>query len=258
MFDLTEILSNRAWLRRTCPFPHVVASNVFTDGFYNSIAVQLKRILDCGLYETPLPGRFSRSIPNYDSYGLALDHCDKTPISVFLSPKWRGMVNSLFGIGVTPYVFAGAHYHAIGSKSGLIHNDYNPVWFPRFIGEGIQIPKETICSYKTGLGSLDESEKVQVVRGAVVLFYLLNDGWRPGDGGETGLYTSPGCPVSHAAALCPPINNSLVAFECTPSSYHTFLANQRLARTSIIMWTHRTLEEANRKFGAGNLIQWTE
>lgn len=166
------------------------------------------------------------------------------------------MICGLFGIGPTQYVYAGSHHHAIGSESGFIHNDFNPVWFPRSAIENIQLPNYELCSYKTGDGPLQESEKVEVVRGAVVLFFLLNDGWRPGDGGESGLFTSSDAAISEPAVCCPPVNNSLVAFECTPCSFHAFLTNRRLPRTSIIMWVHRTLEEAVQRFGEEHLERW--
>lgn len=256
MFNLADILANRSWLRRTWPFPHIIAQNVFKTDFYTALATQLREILDCGLSESPASGQFSRNIPGYDAYGIGFNQSLPEPLPIFLSPTWRDMVCDLFGIGTTQYIFAGSHHHGIGSKSGFIHNDFNPVWFPRSASENIQLPNNVLCSYKTGAGSLQESDKVEVVRGAVVLFFLLNDGWQPGDGGETGLYTSSQSRVSEPAICCSPLNNSLLAFECTPYSFHTYLTNKRLPRTSIIMWVHRTMEEAVKKFGEEKLERW--
>jgi hypothetical protein len=255
MGRLEEILENRAWLRRAKPFPHVVAPQVFTAGFYNALSGMLRAILARGLSETPSPGRFSRNIPGYDSYGIGFDTSLPDPLRVFLSPEWRDMLSDLFGIGRTPYVSAGSHYHAPGSGNGFIHNDYNPVWFQRSTGT-IQVPNNQVCAYKTGAGPLPESEKVQVVRGAVVLFYLLNDGWRVGDGGETGLYTSGHSAIQEPASRCPPVNNSLLAFECTPHSFHAFMKNTRIPRTSIIMWVHRTPEDAASRWSEQDLERW--
>lgn len=255
-FNLADILANRAWLRRAWPFPHVVARNVFRQDFYNALAAQLQEMLDRGLSDVPVKGHLSRNISGYDAYGAGFNWSAPEALAVFLGRAWRDMLCGLFGIGTTPYVFAGTHHHAVGSENGFIHNDFNPVWFPRAAGDELQIPNNEICSYKTGNSSLQESEKMQVVRGAVVIFFLLNDGWRPGDGGETGLYTSGQSPVSEPAALCPPENNSLVAFECTPHSFHAFITNKRLPRTSIIMWVHRPFEEAVEKFGEERLERW--
>jgi hypothetical protein len=256
MSNLSDLLANRTWLRRSWPFPHVTARNVFHPDVYAAIAAQLQGFLNLSLSEKPDRGRFSRNIAGYDAYGIGFNPAIPDPIAVFLSTDWRGMISSLFGIGVTPYIFAGAHHHTVGSKNGFIHNDFNPVWFPCATGEGVQVPNNEVCAYKTGEGSLIESEKVQVVRGVAVLFFLLNDGWRPGDGGELGLYSSAKSEVSEPALPCAPINNSLVAFECTPESFHTFLTNRRRPRTSIIMWVHRPLDEAIAKFGAERLERW--
>lgn len=257
MATLESVVSNRAWLRRSRPFPHVAARNVFTGDFYGVLDAQLRDLLGQGLGETPEPDRFSRSIPGYDSYGIGFGADYPGPIGLFLSAGWRNLICDLFGIKATPYVFAGAHHHTVASANGFVHNDFNPVWFPRTDEpDRIQTPDPRRCDYKTGAGPLSDAEKIQVVRGAVVLFFAGNDEWRPGDGGETGLYATPDDPVDAPALRCPPINNSLVAFECTPRSFHTYLSNTRLPRTSIIMWVHRTLDEAGRTFGTEGLERW--
>jgi hypothetical protein len=258
VFDLAEILAHRKWLRRPWPFPHVIARDVFRRDFYGALAGQLREILSRGLSEAPARDRFSRSIPGYDAYGIGLDRALPGPLAIFLSPLWRDLLSGLFGIGVTPYVFAGAHYHATGSKSGFVHNDFNPTWFPRAATMQIQTPNHELCAYRSGVGPLDASRKIEVVRGAAMIFFLLNDGWRPGDEGETGLYDSARRPVSEPGVRVAPENNCLVAFECTPHSFHAYLTNTRLPRTSIIMWVHRPLEEAAEKYGRENLERWVQ
>jgi hypothetical protein len=256
MCDLASLFANRAWLRRPWPFPHVVARNVFQRDFYDALTTQIQNLLNRGLSEVPAKKMFSRSIPGYDAYGLGLSSSTEGPLAIFVSPAWRDVMCRLFGISVTPYIFAGAHHHVIGGVSGWVHNDLNPVWFPRAGNGEIQTPNPELCSYRTGAGSLPESDKVEVVRAAVMIFFLLNDGWQCGDGGEVGLYTSAQTPVSNPAALCPPLNNSLIAFECTPNSFHSYLTNTRLPRTSLIMWVHRPLEEAVATFGETHLERW--
>jgi hypothetical protein len=256
MIALADVLANRAWLRREHPFPHIVARDVFTAEFYGALAAQMRGVLARGLSETPAPDRFSRNIPGYDSYGIGFDASIGGPAAVFLSPAWRDLMCGLFDVGTTPYVFAGSHHHGVGSASGFIHNDFNSVWFRRCAADRIQVPSNDVCSYTRGIGSLAAEEKIEVVRGAVVLFFLLNDGWRPGDGGAIGLFASRTDSVEEPAVSCPPINNSLVVFECTPRSFHAFMTNRRLLRTSIIMWVHRPLAEAVERFGADRLEQW--
>jgi hypothetical protein len=256
MENLAGILSNRAWLWRRRPFPHVAARNVFRREFFTALTGQIQGIFDRGLSEKPASGQLSRNIAGYDAYGIGLTPSMQGPAAIFLSSAWRDLMCSNFGIGATPYVFAGVHHHAIGSKSGFIHNDYNPVWFPRATDGCMQAPNAEICAYKTGAGKLAPSQKIEVVRGAVVILFLLNGEWRPGDGGETGLYLSAQSDIGQPAAAYPPESNSLVAFECTPHSFHTFLSNRRQPRTSLIMWVHRRIEEATAKYGAETLEHW--
>lgn len=257
MDPLHTVLAHRGWLRVSDPFPHIIARDVFTPDFYDQLAGQMSDLLARGLSERPARMQFSRNIPGYDSYGIGFGRgTDGAPIQIFTSACWRDLISRLFGISPTPYVFAGAHHHGVGSRSGFIHNDLNPVWFPRADRDEIRTPDPERCSYKTGTGSLANSQKVQVVRGAAVIFFLLNNGWRAGDGGETGLYETSSDDVQRPCSRCPPIDNSLLAFECTPNSFHTYLSNQRLPRTSIIMWVHRTFEDAVAKFGEKRLERW--
>ena len=235
---------------------HIAAQNVFTPEFYSALSVQVSDLISQGLSEMPSKGLLSRNLPGYDAYGIGINHAFPYPLSFFVSSCWRDLMCGLFHIQPTPYVFAGIHYHKVGSANGFIHNDFNPVWFPRALASETQIPNQELCSYKTGAGSLSESAKVQVVRGAVMIFFLLNDGWRSGDGGETALYRSGTDVISNPAAEIGPENNSLVGFECTPSSFHAYRTNYRSARVSIIMWIHRRLEDAINKFGQEQLEHW--
>lgn len=258
MIELDAVLASRNWLRGTHPFPHVMCRDVFTPRFHAALSAQLRDLLGRGLSELPDPARLSRNLPGYDAYAIGFNPAAAgSPASLFTSPAWRDLICGLFGVERTPYVFAGAHHHAAGGASGFIHNDLNPVWFPVAEPGRMQSPDGDRCSYKTGAGSLSGDRKVQVVRAVAVLYFLLNDGWQPGDGGEIGLYDSARAPIERPAARCPPINNSLIAFECTPRSYHAYLANRRRPRTSIIMWMHRSTGDAVARYGAGRLERWT-
>ncbi|MBT0769064.1 2OG-Fe(II) oxygenase [Kineosporia sp. J2-2] len=256
--DLEDVLAQRAWLRCSDPFPHVIAHDVFTPRFYAELSGALRSVLDRGLSETSDRARFSRTMRGYDAYGLSITHETGGPLALFVSPAWRDLLCGLFGVERTPYVYAGAHHHAPFSEDGFIHNDFNPIWFPRSVpgDEAIVTPAFGRCHFKTGEGTLEPHEKVETVRGAVAILYLLNDGWRTGDGGETALFATRSGPLARPQVTAAPVNNSLVAFECTPNSFHAFLKNHRLPRTSIIMWVHRGLAEASQRYGADRLERW--
>ena len=254
--DLKAVVANRAWLHRAAPYPHVTATDVFTEAAYAELAAAMRELLDRGLSDVPVEGQFARSMRGYDAYGLGITARLGAPLDLFISPAWRAMLADLFAVGRTPYVFAGAHHHLPGGSTGFIHDDFNPVWFPRATDpDGVQLPDPARCDFKTGAGSLADDEKVETIRGAVVIYYLLNDGWQPGDGGETGLFATRDADPAAPAARWAPRNNSLIAFECTPRSFHAFLANRR-PRTSVIMWVHRPVAEAVERYGEASIERW--
>jgi 2OG-Fe(II) oxygenase superfamily len=264
MYDLASLIQNRQWVRCEKPFAYVHAYNVFTPEFYQKLEAQFKSILGQGLHEQSTRGKFSRSIPGYDAYGVGFTGDLSGPMTLFTSPEWHDMTCRLFNIRGLDYINAGLHYHKIGSGNGSVHNDYNPCWFPLKKGgsggEGRQIvlPAHELCSYKNGKGSLSLTEKVEVVRAVVMIYYLNNDPrWVDGDGGETGMFSIEDPSIDRPRALVPPTNNSAVFYECTPLSYHSFLQNKRYTRSSVIMWVHRTKQDAISNWGGG-LEKWKE
>jgi hypothetical protein len=59
----------------------------------------------------------------------------------------------------------------------------------------------------------------ETIRAIAVLYYLHNPRWHPGDGGETGIYSYHRQPVLGPTKAVPPINNSLLLFECRSNSF---------------------------------------
>ena len=146
---------------------------------------------------------------------------------------------------------------AVGSLNGWIHNDLNPVWFADIAdADGIVIPRQALCSYCEGAGPA-EVRRREAVRSVAVIYYLNNAAWQSGDGGETGLYRRIQDAIAHPVARVPPVNNSLVAFECTPSSYHTFLTNVRHPRNSVVLWLHVEKGTAVARWGESALVRFS-
>jgi hypothetical protein len=256
---LVSIIDNRKWVRNDIPFPHVTATNVFTPAFYSGMAREYEEILRGGKTDSTkiIGGKLSKNMAGYDAYGLGFDQNIKGNLAIFASPEWCDLLARLYGVQRTPYINVGIHHHAVGSADGWLHNDLNPTWFA--IGEGsVQFPSHAICSYKHGEGPLSADKKIQVVRGVVMIFYLANDGWEPGMGGETGLYSHKKANVNNPVAKVPPINNSLIIYECTPHSYHAFLKNHVQERNSVIMWIHRTMDDTLSRWKEEDMEQWTK
>ena len=75
------------------------------------------------------------------------------------------------------------------------------------------------------------------------------------DGGMTGLYSSPRQPVNRPDAAVPPVNNTMLLFECGARSWHSFISN-RQPRRSVILWLHRTREDAIAHWGERAIVNW--
>ena len=256
--ELVDVLANRRWLHRTRPFHHVVARGVFTDAFYAELAGATAELLAAGLSDTPSTGRFSRGMTGYDAYGLGITHDLGGPFSIFLSPQWRDVLSDQFAVGHTPYVFAGAHHHLPGGRTGFLHNDYNPVWFPRAtVGdERLPLPDPSRCDFKTGAGTLHGEDRVEpsAARSSSTTC-STTVGSRATEArrdcsprGPTTSTDRPGAAPRSTTAWSP---SSARRTRSTPS-----IPTSSRPRTSLIMWVHRTIMEAYEKFGADQVERW--
>ncbi len=253
--SLDHLLANRRWIRREVPFPHLVATNVFTQPFYNLLAQEFYREFEReapeGLQDPAL------RMNGYDAYGLHFPPGIEGPLSIFLSRPWHDLLGSLFRVNATGFINAGLHHHAIGSNSGLVHNDLSIGWFVDYeaLG-GIRVPRHDLCRYTDGTPLVPDVSRIEMVRSVTMMFYLANPVWEPGHGGETGLYRCSNDDVHSPAATVPPINNSILMFECTPVSYHSFLRNNQSTRNSVIMWLHQPKSEAVAKWGDDKIVRF--
>ncbi len=251
-FRLDEVLESRRWIRRSAPFPHIVAHKVFADEIYAELEASFKTLLAAPSQEHFNVGPF-RHRSAYDVYSIGFTPRMTGPLSLFISRSWHDRLAAVLGMTVTGDINGGLHHHRVGSASGRIHNDLNPGWFPLADdGVGTNVSDER-CDYHSGATAEAGLAVQERVRAAAMLFYINNPPWRAGDGGETGLYLS--ASDSEPAASVPPINNTLLLFECTPYSYHRFLSNRRNERNSIILWLHRTKAEAVLRWG-NKIVYW--
>lgn len=245
-----ENIANRRWWRRTYPFPHVVAYDIFTDDFY-------RRLEEAFQQQLAMPNTFNRNMPGYDATAVEFTRDMEEPFAVFVSRTWHDMVANLMNVNCTGDVVGSLHHHEPGSASGRPHNDLNPGWFvDRPKADGVNVADATLCSYRTGVVSRSGIAAHQSVRAIAIMYFLNNPPWMPGDGGETGLYKTPCDPVESPAAIIRPFNNSMVCFECTPFSYHSFITNRRTSRDSVTMWLHRTHADLVARWGEDTLVRW--
>jgi hypothetical protein len=257
--DLAQSLERRSWVLCADPFPHVRAERVFTGPVYR----ELESAFDAILSGRELPAwpeaRFSRNMPGYDASAVDFDIRVGWPFSLFVSRQWHDLFARLFAVSANGCVSGALHHHAIGSRNGFVHNDLNPGWFvdERDDEKEIVIPRGDLCAYRNGaVSSGTNVTPRETVRAIVIIFYLNNAAWKSGDGGETGLYRTVRDPVGHSVVAVPPLNNSLVAFEITPGSFHAFRKNHVHARNSVIVWLHRDRAEAISRWGDASIVRW--
>ena len=245
------LLANRRWVRRLHPFPHVYARDVFAAEFYDRLDAEFHRI------EREQPEAFARNMAGYDAAGASISRFRDGPLGVFVSREWHDLIARVAGVEATGDVNASLHHHEPGSASGWPHNDLNPGWFagdPPGLDE-IRLEHTDGVALHTGERPAGVPAR-ESIRAVSLLFDLGNPHWQPGDGGETGLFADTATAHLGPGAAVPPINNSLVFFECTPRSWHAFLSNRSKSRNCVVMWLHRTKDEVLRRWGNESIEYW--
>jgi hypothetical protein len=252
-YDLAALLQPHPWLRREHPFPHVVARDVFVPAFHAALVEAFEDVLANGFGDARGAGVWS-GVRNYDASGLQFPPTLAGPLGLFVSRAWHDLFARLMGVDATGHINSGLHHHATGSADGTIHSDLNPGWFAEYASpDGIRVSLDDRCRYTTGETAHEHVHAVETVRAVAILVYLANPPWHPGDGGETALFATRG---GEPAALVPPVDNTLLAFECTPHSFHAFRSNHRNPRNSMIMWLHRPKADVVARWGEAAIVPW--
>lgn len=246
---LEDALAHRRWVRRTLPFPHVVATDVFTDEVYAALAADFERLLAAGAISR-------RSGSGYEATWARLSEHADGPLGLFLSREWHDLVAGVGGVEhPTGDVSAGLHHHEPGGAAGWPHNDLNPGWFPAEESSGHQAGLDAPdVDYHHGPASPETGR--ETMRGVSLLFYLANPEWSEGDGGETGLFASQDAGTRSEGLLVPPVNNSLVLFECTPYSWHAYVGASRHVRNCVVLWIHRPKRDVVERWGEESVVYW--
>lgn len=247
---LDEIIANRRWLKRLEPFPHVVATDVFIPAVAEEIDTAVRKVLEAERLDV---------MANYDAAGWAFQPDIDWPLRLFVTQEWRQLIARAVGAETTPFVSGAVHHHEIGGADGRPHTDLTPVYFPDSEPRDamIQMPSDLV-DFKSGRALKEGVKVLRTVRAVSILYYVANPPWRPGDGGGTGLYKRRSDPLNRPAAVIPPVNNSMVVFECTPNSFHSFISNRVSERNSITMWLHRNDIDVVARWGERSMDRWRE
>jgi 2OG-Fe(II) oxygenase superfamily len=247
--SLARLLDTTRWIYSTHPFPHVIAYDVFKPPVYG----QLARAFDSALESTD--GR--PYMEEHGIHGCTIDQEIADHFYPLVTREWHDLLAAVLGIEATGHVALGLHHHRIGSQNGFPHNDLNPGWFIGEPAEGEVIASGSNIGYTTGVLRVSTQRPVvETVRAASMLYYVCNPPWRRGDGGETGLYRSARDDIANPVVSVPPLNNSMLLFECTPLSFHGFVRNCRSPRNSIVMWLHQTKAQVSSTWGQNAVVPY--
>ena len=208
------------------PFPHIVLDDFFIPDVYRGLSERFAAIARRGFLEEKWsPEYFHKFDIDYDGYvytpSPTLNPTD--PTSLFYSLEWNWFFSKIFRQFVTFETMLAYHHHPPGNRTGFVHNDNTdrPFSRERRLPNGVVYADGPPPSYRSR-------------RKMALLFFLNNDGWKEGDGGETGLYSADGETLVKKVA---PLNNRLLAFQISPISQHAFQENWR-DRNSVVQWFH--------------------
>jgi len=230
-----EEIKNHPEKVEEAPFPHIYVEDFFKEAYYASLCRQFEEVKSRGRAEKLSKNNLSR-FPGYDAYCWIFPPKSTYPLNLFYTQEWRLYFSHLFDIPLTYDVVAEFHHHQVGSTNGFVHNDYNICCFKEdYLSNGIN-PWYYQCSFDPKSIKEHDEEVQKRMRSIAIIFYLNNEPWQKGNGGETGLYTKN--ETFSLVKAIPPKSNSILAFEISPTSYHGFIENAVLERNSIIMWLH--------------------
>jgi len=248
MHRLPELNPRGEWFTYQHPFRHIRAEGVFREESYRRLENSFMALRD----GTPANGnrqlQFRKSQPAYDALLVAMQSQLSSRFAPLFDRRWIDFLASLLGVPALPQVDGALHHIPRHSRSGWIHNDFCSAWFDAQLTGDVVFPDRNKCEYFSGTPRTPDAQPREYVRAATTIFYLHNDGWRRGAGGETGLYSAMH-DVPGKSSTVPPLNNSLLLFECSPHSYHRLIENPGSPRNSIILWLHCSVEDAQSRWG---------
>jgi 2OG-Fe(II) oxygenase superfamily len=201
-------------------------------------------------------GAISSKSVGYDAQIFLLNQESTKLFSSLISTEIIQALANKFNKKLESTIDAALHLHKPGNRSGWIHSDFSPGWFNADKLDQLQLSNSRGVDYRNGKAASADAKPIMHVR-AVTVIYFLNNEWAANDGGQTGIYDSHQCAVDKPLIAVPPVSNSLLAFECCPHSYHSFISNKNM-RHSITYWCHATPDAIKSRWPIERLAYWNE
>jgi hypothetical protein len=259
LFDHSIFNESAEIFGENIPFRYSHIKNVFTEEFYEKLHSKFIELLSGGISDTFDMNKFSyfgqiTKETKYDAYSRVTDpNCNIT--SIFYSNLWKNFISNLFpDIELTVNSASSFHHHKVNSTSGFLHTDWNLQNFVKDeLPNGIN-PWYFQCKH-AGEPGVDNA--YQVVKSIACIYYLGNEEWNEGYGGDTGLYTHhnennfvKAIPYENQIPYVkiPPVNNSMVVYEISPYSYHGFIQNKKIERNAMIQWFYSNVSNRKDKY----------
>ncbi|MFA5132147.1 MAG: 2OG-Fe(II) oxygenase [Candidatus Paceibacterota bacterium] len=223
------------------PFEYVVIDNFFSEEIYEGLCAYVHNVKKRGFSESPSTTKFypfkyvTGYLEKYGGYFYPPRHNENKFMDIFFSVRWNLFIEKLMGQNTNEFISTTVHLHTEGNKNGWVHNDYQKVFFNR---------KDTLSNGMVTQSNTEDEFTDEAFRSIAVLYYFDNDTWKDGDGGETGIFSSPS---SGLFAKVAPKNNRLLVMKISPKSFHAFMGN-KTDRNAIVQWFHVDTEEALKEY----------
>jgi hypothetical protein len=205
----------------TYPYEHIRLFNIFNEGAYKEMCSQAYDLCSKVNDENYTTGENTRKYAKIKC--LQAHDAKKTACSFFSSELFANFVSEIFDLEITRFFCSSFHLHNGDTNNpsvlGWPHTDLNVCRFPKSDDGNNYLNNMQYDNhlYTSTNMDYDPDEVEHVVRSAAFLFYLNNkDHLKNEDGGGTYLYDN----EENIVKTIPPINNSLLLFKVSHSSYH--------------------------------------
>lgn len=245
------------------PFPHVHIQNFFKEDFYRQICNQFKTVLATGIVEAHepwSPNKFHKIPYGYDAAYWQPPPDVGLPIKQLFQSVWIDFFSSMFGVPLTKNISLTFHCQLKDSKPFAAHNDYCYVGMPKLEDQDDRVRQFYFENpyFITGSQEAREMDVSLQMRSVVGLFYLENPKYLAGNGGETGLYRSyEDYTQDNPVKKIPPLSNSMLIFETTPHSFHTYLPNKAKYRNTMLFWLHSDAQLKIKRFKGALPVEYS-
>lgn len=228
-FDAHMSASASAKLYRW-PYAHIVIDDFLKPAAAEAAAAYITKLLE------EKDAQFTRR-KLYDIYAHRITPEEEGSLSFLFDLRFKTFLERIFNRAVTDHITAYVHNNVPREDDKYVHTDYCKVFFMPHAPCG-RLVDTTPESFLTNLLPYAEAPEGSVIeQRALTAIYYLSPDWKPGCGGETGIFARIGGQNICAAKIEPRFNR-LLLFENKEYSMHNYMASSLPNRNSIIEWFH--------------------